>query len=116
MSEPQKFRKKPVVIEAMQWDGSAAGAGPVINWIVSGDGLANFYAQGEYFGGRPGAPLMSHKISIDTLEGKMAASAGDWIIRGVQGEFYPCKPEIFDATYDPAVPVAAPGAEEAKAQ
>ena len=39
-------------------------------------------------------------VFIYTLEGTMAAVPGDWIIRGVQGEFYPCKPDIFDATYD----------------
>ncbi|MEE7714225.1 hypothetical protein V3J85_23230 [Bacillus sp. 5001] len=42
-----------------------------------------------------------YSISIPTLEGVMTADEGDWIIRGVQGEFYPCKPDIFAATYEP---------------
>lgn len=42
------------------------------------------------------------KIVIETLEGDITASLGDWIIKGVKGEFYPCKPDIFDATYEPA--------------
>lgn len=93
MNEPQQYRKRPIVIEARQWDGSAAGATPVIEWVLTGGGTARYRS----------APTSSGEfISIDTLEGTMLASSGDWIIRGVAGEFYPCRPDIFAATYEPA--------------
>lgn len=82
------YRKKPVEIQAMNWDGTPEGATPVINWILSNGGTARFSCS------------QPHIIAIDTLEGSMHASPGDWIIQGVQGEFYPCKPDIFAATYD----------------
>jgi len=82
----QQFRKKPVVIDAMLWDGSVGSANAIVKWI--GDG-ARFH-QGT--GGE--------QIAIPTLEGVMSARSGDWIIRGVQGEFYLCKPDIFSATYE----------------
>lgn len=77
-----KFRKKPVVIEAVQWTGKNASE------VCS------------FMGGVMGTT--EHKVEIDTLEGRMHASIGDWIIRGVKGELYPCKPDIFAATYEPA--------------
>lgn len=84
----QKFRKKPVVIEALQWTGENieeikdfAGGGAVIHKIFEGTGP-------EYF------------LQIITLEGVMEASHGDFIIKGVNGEFYPCKPDIFEKTYE----------------
>ena len=101
MSTPQKYRKKPVVIEAMQWDGTSGGAGPVIDWILSsGTRSARYHEHlmDDGFGNEFPRPY----LMIDTLEGTMSANAGDWIIRGVQGEFYPCKPDIFAATYEPA--------------
>lgn len=94
MSTPQKFRKKPVEIEAMQWDGTASGATPIINWILSGRGTARFHSD---------VWTIQHcgpAIAIDTLEGSIWSSPGDWIIRGIAGEFYPCKPDIFAATYE----------------
>lgn len=90
----KQYRKKPVVIEAMLWDGTATGAGPVINWILDWDGTATWRDRFEPNG---------NCIRIATLEGVMTASPGDYIIRGVQGEFYPCKPDIFEATYDEVV-------------
>lgn len=87
---PEKFTKKPVQIEAMQWDGTAQGATPIIDWILSHDGNARF---DDY-------TMDSALLLIRTLEGDMAASAGWWIIRGVEGEFYPCKDSVFVATYD----------------
>jgi hypothetical protein len=87
-----KFRKKPVVIEALQWDGSAEGAITIINWVVGADGVARYHD--EPWG------TMPDTLHIDTLEGTMRAQAGDWIIKGVQGEFYPCKPDIFESTYE----------------
>lgn len=75
-----KYRKKPVVIEAVQYTGQ------------------NFGEMDEFVGGD--AELRDGQLFIATLEGEMRASLGDWIIKGVKGEFYPCKPEIFEATYE----------------
>lgn len=81
-----KFRKKPVEIEARQF--TEESALDVLAWIRSdGRRKANLL-------GSPPA------LGIVTLEGEMRADLGDWIIRGVQGEFYPCKPDIFEETYD----------------
>jgi hypothetical protein len=92
MSEVQKFRKKPVVIEAvcLTWE----NVPDMERWITSG-------ASGTY---DPTGKLDG--LQIVTLEGKMRANLGDWIIKGVQGEFYPCKPDIFEATYEPVLSVA----------
>jgi len=80
-----KFRKKPVVIDAVQWDGT------------------NVSEIREFFGGfTEWVPLNSEFLLIKTLEGEHTANPQDWIIKGVKGEFYPCKPDIFAATYDPA--------------
>ena len=80
-----KFRKKPVVIEAVRYQ---AGMQP-------GELAADVVA-GNVRYPEDGTAL------IRTLEGVMIASPGDWIIRGVKGELYPCKPDIFAATYEPA--------------
>jgi hypothetical protein len=82
------YRKKPVVIEAVQWDGTVSAAKATIDWILAHGGTASYHDH-------PSA------LSINTLEGTMTAMPGDWIIKGVQGEFYPCKPDIFAATYEP---------------
>ncbi len=84
-----KFRKNPVVIEAVQFTGDNAAA--VAAWAGKG---------GEW--GLPPDATRKPAFVIPTLEGPMVASSGDWIIRGIKGEFYPCKPDIFAATYDPA--------------
>lgn len=92
MSGPQQYRKRPVVIEAMQFNGLNDYMA-IVDWMkASGDthALAN-----EVYYSTP-------EMAIQTLEGRMSARPGDWIIRGVQGEFYPCKPDIFSATYEPA--------------
>jgi hypothetical protein len=87
MTQPAgRFRKKPVEIEAMPFDGTEASANEILSWIGTGAS----YRRG------------SNALFISTLEGEMTASEGDWIIKGVQGEFYPCKPSIFAATYEPA--------------
>lgn len=98
----QQYTKKPVTIEAVQWDGTANGAGPIIDWILAGGGTARFHEVNET------ANREHAEIAIDTLEGVITASPGDWIIRGVQGEFYPCKPEIFEQTYSAAADAEAP--------
>jgi len=80
-----KFRKKPVVIEAVQFTGS--NFDEVLDFVKVSDR--------SY-----GVSYASKEIDISTLEGVMTASAGDWVIKGVNGEFYPCKPGIFEKTYD----------------
>lgn len=81
-SQPTRYRKKPVVIEAEQFDPRRAGPLP--------------------FAGAEDPVQWDHDAGwyIDTLEGRMKLSMGDWVIKGVQGEFYPCKPDIFEATYE----------------
>lgn len=91
-----RFRKKPVVIEARQWDGTAEGATPIVDWI-----LQTGTRSARYHDVTDDVPNARTEIAIDTLEGTITASPGDWIIRGVKGEFYPCKPDIFEATYEP---------------
>ena len=89
---PIKFRKKPVVIEAMRWSGSN------LSEIIDFTGLhpsANKWTWEEYE-----AVVQKDGLKIFTLEGSHLASVGDWIIKGVKGEFYPCKPDIFLATYE----------------
>ena len=86
-----KFRKKPVEIEAVQWTGEN------IQDVV--DHCAPF-GQGE--GWQIGFLKEGQPFTIKPLEGDHTASVGDWIIRGVKGELYPCKPDIFEATYEPA--------------
>ena len=97
MTTPQTFQKKPVQIQAMQWDGTAAGSTPIIDWVLAGDGTATYRCDGP--DGCPGTEG-AHYLVIRTLEGDMLASQSDWIIRGIQGEHYPCKPDIFAATYE----------------
>lgn len=89
-----KFIKKPVVIEAMPFDGSWESAKPILDWIV--DNKALDLSGPTWFDRADG------ELRIHTLEGTLSASAGDWIIRGIKGEFYPCKPDIFKETYEPA--------------
>jgi hypothetical protein len=86
-----KFRKKPVVIEAVQF--TRTNAEEIISFV--GRQLPVGYGTREEGGKIP-------EIVIPTLEGDMRASVGDWIIKGVKGEFYPCKPDIFVATYENA--------------
>ena len=90
------YEKKPVRIEAKIWDGTASGATPIINWILENGGTARYYAPGEWDKECPKATY----IAIDTLEGRMLASPLDAVIKGVKDEFYPCKPGIFQETYD----------------
>jgi hypothetical protein len=93
VQRPARFWKKPVVIEAMPFDGTLQSARAVAAWIRDNGGKA--------FASKPVMAGVSH-IDIWTLEGTMRADEGDWIIRGVANEFYPCKPDIFEATYEPA--------------
>lgn len=90
---PGRFRKKPVEVEAMQVDGTVERSYELLNWIVTNGGDAV----------RGHSSTHGYDITVGTLEGDMHATPGDWIIRGIQGEFYPCKPDIFAASYE-AVP------------
>jgi len=94
------FRKKPVEIQAAQFlgrTGNEGAAHDVYLWVEKHIGSV------DPSDAEPGVtidPVDGHMV-IRTLEGDMKVSRGDWVIRGVQGEFYPCKPDIFEATYEP---------------
>lgn len=83
------FRKKPVEIEARQYLNDASSY-ELLHWINTGQNK----------NGKPFATWQNDTLTVPTLEGEHIASVGDWIIKGVAGEFYPCKPDIFAATYD----------------
>jgi hypothetical protein len=89
-----KFRKKPVVIDAIEFDGTPEARQRVLEW----GGLNATNASTIYWRGLPDG---NGEIVIRTLEGDLVASAGDFIIRGVKGEVYPCKPDVFAITYEP---------------
>lgn len=100
--KPDKWVKIPVEIEAMRWDGTASGAEPIINWVNSHMGqMASYHCIPDVNGLCPGGEE-DHNILIRTLEGDMVARAGYYIIKGVEGEFYGCEPNIFHKTYGPA--------------
>ena len=90
-----KFRKKPVIVEARQLTPETAEE--IGAWcgaeICVYEGYRS-YLWGCYL------PIKERSLSIPTLEGDMIASMGDWIIQGIKGEFYPCKPDIFEKTYE----------------
>ena len=84
------YRKKPVVIEAIQYNGSSDSLHEIRKFI----GEDKFHPMTE--------ESHSSKFKIVTLEGMMTADVGDYIIKGIHGEFYPCKPDIFEKTYERA--------------
>lgn len=79
-----KYRKKPVVVEAWQWDGSA-------DYMLAPEWVNKVVVHWS-----------SKQLHIPTLEGTMIAQPLDWLIKGIKGEVYPCKPDIFEATYEVA--------------
>ncbi len=84
-----RYRKKPIVVDAWQFDPHKWGDRP--DWMRAlGSKVTIAFAAGE----------AAEDIFVDTLEGVMRAMPGDWIIRGIKGEVYPCKPDIFAATYE----------------
>lgn len=89
-----KFRKKPVVIEAIQYTKYNRQE---IEAFIGKELEENLESETAYVAGIA-PPIFS--LNIETLEGVMKANEGDWIIRGVNGEFYPCKPDIFEKTYE----------------
>lgn len=86
-----RFRKRPVVIEAIRVSQAIIAAGH--SWNELPEWLIAAYDSGDVL-------FMVDTLEIMTLEGRMTANRDDWIIRGVQGELYPCKPDIFEATYE----------------
>ena len=110
MTGPVRVQKRPVVVEAMQMpttkEGGMSAVRPIAEWMVDNgfevdvewtrDIDPNYiHSNGEYVLPEYGVNF----IEIETLEGTMTARLGDWVIRGVQGEFYPCKPDVFAETY-----------------
>lgn len=93
------YRKKPVVIEAMQFTGNNSTE---IQLFVGKKLKCNIPPHGMQLALND-IPDEAFTVIIPTLEGDMTAHRGDWIIKGIKNEFYPCKPEIFDATYDEVV-------------
>jgi hypothetical protein len=89
-----KFRKKPVVIEAVQFDGSPLPIEDAPKWFT--EAFLKHWMEPGYI------EREGNRLRVRTLEGLMTADLGDWIIRGVKDELYPCKPDIFAATYEPA--------------
>lgn len=80
---PKKYRKKPVVIESVKWNGNNL------------DEILEFVGEPAY--------VVGGELFIKTLEGDHRANVGDFVIKGVAGEFYPCKPHVFHKTYEPEV-------------
>jgi hypothetical protein len=83
----QMFRKKPVVIEATQFLGG--NAGEIYDWMKTNQQNRRLISVDD-----------DVRMKIETLEGDMWAAQNDWIIKGVKGEFYPCRPDIFEQTYE----------------
>ena len=107
-----KYRKKPIVIEALRWAGSDESSKAIHEWagrdvgIVDTDHIQHLwdYDAGCYImprGKMIHAPFNQRCLIVLTLEGEMIAAPGWWIIKGVKGEFYPCDPDIFVETYEP---------------
>lgn len=83
----KRYKKKPIVIEAIQFVGVKENCNEIVKWAIKYD-----------------VTIICHNyhdtLSIPTLEGEMVVSVGDWVIKGIRDEFYPCRPDIFEETYD----------------
>lgn len=79
----QKIKSIPVLKEAIQYDGSMSSFVEIEKFMLGKVGMAS-----------------NRKLTIRTLEGDMFVSVGDWVIKGLRGEFYPCKPDIFEKSYE----------------
>lgn len=91
----KKYRKKPVVIEAVQFNPDGLLPGPSHRKeLPDGVVVVKHSPNADNYG------YEGFEFGIDTLEGMMKVQRGDWIIKGVKGEYYPCKPDIFEATYE----------------
>ena len=84
---PARYTKRPVTIEAVQFDGTPESAAAIMKWVDSAGGTSRY--SGE-------------SLTIVTLEGDMKAAPGWWVIRGLAGEHYPCDPDVFAKSYEPA--------------
>ena len=84
----EKYVKRPVIIEAVQWTGKNV------------EEIARFLNKDKFAILKPIGKLPGYKIAINTLEGVHNVSIGDYIVKGIKGEFYPCKPDIFEQTYE----------------
>ena len=87
------YCKKPVVIQALQWDGTKSGKNRITDVF---HGLRTTAQTGSLYKDE------MQEWRIETLEGSMRVNKGDYVIRGIKGEFYPCKPDIFELTYEQA--------------
>lgn len=83
--EPKKYRKRPVVVEDIQWTGENYRD----IWEFAGKKIVHYFQEAEV-------------LMVRTLEGDMFVSRGDYIVKGIRGEFYPCKPDVFQETYEDA--------------
>jgi hypothetical protein len=96
----KNYRKKPVVIQAIQWDGTEQQALEIAS-IENFEGKLDYKKKYEYVEGiLDKSTDIFEGFYIDTLEGLMQVSPNDYVIKGLKGEFYPCKPEIFKLSYD----------------
>ena len=87
-----RFRKRPIEVEAFRYDGSEESQREIVRWA---EGKVEGYFDGEYY------------LQVNTLHGPTAAAAGDWVVKGPQGDFWPVQPEIFEDSYeDPDLHVA----------
>lgn len=90
-----RYRKKPVVVEAWQWDGNfLEDCKDVPQWLYEAEERGDVEAYADWYNAEESF------MEIETLEGTHIAKPGDYIIKGIQGELYPCKPDIFEQTYE----------------
>lgn len=94
----KKYRKKPVVIRALQWTGD--NYTEILNFCDKAEFQHQVRKHKHVFLPGESEILEGIELTIETLEGTHEASIGDYIIEGVNGEFYPCKPDIFEKTYE----------------
>lgn len=97
-----KYRKKPIVIKAMQYTGDNFDE---IDKFIEGSSptdrkIHEVIEEEQFYDGSGDPEVIGKRLEIETLEGNMKADVNDYIIIGVQGEFYPCKPDIFEQTYE----------------
>lgn len=85
----KKFRKKPIVVEAMQFDGTYDSAVAIVSWASTPFVRPHYWSNGQLFG-----------VTIESHYGQTTAHRDDWVIKGVNGEFYPCPPIVFAETYE----------------
>ncbi len=93
-----KYRKKPVIIEAFKYDGDfkySTGTWYIPQWAL------NAYRDGILYYEKLNNNEPPSELFIKTLEGNMHVSVGDYVVKGIDGELYPCKPDIFEKTYEP---------------